>query len=281
MEADIISQFSALAHPGRLGVFRLLVRRAPDHVPAGEIAAALNLPASTLSPYLAQLRQAGLVTERRHGTSRRYAAHVDGAVEMVDFLLGDCCRGRVPLCPHPGASVRENSDMRHRPYRVLFICTGNSARSIFAEALLRDLGGDRFEVHSAGTRPQSELNPLAVKMLASKGHDTSTLRAKNVEEFRGAEPDPLDFVFTVCDRAANEDCPAWAGQPVSAHWGQPDPVAATGTEAERMLAFQSVYGALRNRIQAFVALPIDSLDRAALQRRVDDIAHLDQTGETA
>ncbi|MGB6231274.1 MAG: arsenate reductase ArsC [Litorimonas sp.] len=159
-------------------------------------------------------------------------------------------------------------------YDVLFICTGNSARSIFAEAILREVAGDRFRAHSAGTRPYSELNPVALEVLEGKGHDVSGLRAKNVSEFQGPGATVMDFVFTVCDRAANEDCPAWPGQPISAHWGQPDPVMATGSQAERMYAFQEVYGALFNRISLFAGLPIGALDRMSLQRRVDEIGRL-------
>ena len=161
--------------------------------------------------------------------------------------------------------------MPDRKFNVLFICTGNSARSIFAESILRDIAGDRFNVHSAGTRPSSELNPFALKVLQDKGHDISALRAKNVSEFSGPEAPGLDFVFTVCNQAANEDCPAWEGQPVSGHWGMPDPVKAEGTDAEKALAFQHAYGALRGRIEAFVALPVESLDRIALQSAVDEI----------
>jgi arsenate reductase len=161
--------------------------------------------------------------------------------------------------------------MTDRPYKVLFICTGNSARSIFAESILRREGGDRFEVHSAGTRPRSELNPFALEVLEQKGHDVSVLRAKHVSEFQGEGAPKFDFVFTVCNQAANEDCPAWTGQPVSAHWGMPDPVRAEGTDAQKALAFQQAYGALRNRILAFAALPIASLDRISLQNAVDEI----------
>jgi len=161
--------------------------------------------------------------------------------------------------------------MAHRSYNVLFICTGNSARSVFAESILRREGGDRFNAFSAGTRPYSELNPFALEVLKAKGHDTSVLRAKNVSEFQGPGAPHLDFVFTVCDRAANEDCPVWEGQPLTGHWGMPDPVKAEGTDAQKSLAFQQAYGALRNRIIAFVALPFEQLDRIALQKAVDDI----------
>lgn len=161
--------------------------------------------------------------------------------------------------------------MTDKKFNVLFVCTGNSARSIFAETILRDLANDKFNAYSAGTTHRSELNPFAVEMLQSKGHDISPLRSKNVTEFQGDDAPKMDFVFTVCDRAANEDCPTWPGQPVSGHWGMPDPVKAEGTDAEKRLAFQQAYGALRNRITAFTALPFDLLDRGSLQKRVDEI----------
>ena len=162
--------------------------------------------------------------------------------------------------------------MTDRKYNVLFVCTGNSARSIFAESILRKEAGDRFNVYSAGTRPRSELNPFALDVLKAKGHDITDLRAKNVEEFQGPDAPALDFVFTVCNQAANEECPTWEGQPVSAHWGMPDPVKVEGTNAQKSLAFQQAYGALRNRIIAFAALPLASLDRISLQKAVDNIA---------
>lgn len=165
--------------------------------------------------------------------------------------------------------------MSDRTYKVLFICTGNSARSIFAESILRNVGGDRFEAYSAGTKPQSELNPFAIEVLEAKGYDTSVLRSKNISEFQGPDAPKFDFVFTVCNQAANEECPAWTGQPISAHWGMPDPVQAEGTDAQKSLAFQHAYGALRNRIVAFTALPVASLDRISLQKAVDDIGRAD------
>jgi len=165
--------------------------------------------------------------------------------------------------------------MSDQKYKVLFICTGNSARSIFAESILRKEAGDRFEAYSAGTRPRSELNRFALDVLQQKGHDISVLRAKNIAEFQGDGAVKFDFVFTVCNQAANEECPAWTGQPVSAHWGMPDPVKAEGTDAQKSLAFHQAYGALRNRIVAFAALPIASLDRISLQRAVDDIGRTD------
>jgi len=273
METLIPSRLTTLGHPQRLALFRLLMRRYPDRVPAGELAGALGLKPSTLSAYLSALMQAGLVSQERAATSLRYAIDMEEVRRTFDYLLLDCCRGRPELCLP--AALKGAPTMTDRKYNVLFICTGNSARSIFAEAILRKEAGDRFNVYSAGTRPQSSLNPFALDVLRQKGHDIAVLRAKNVAEFQGPDAPGFDFVFTVCNQAANEDCPAWTGQPVSAHWGMPDPVKAEGTEAQKSLAFQQAYGALQNRIRAFAALPIASLDRISLQKAVDAIA---QTG---
>ncbi len=276
MEKDIASRLATLGHPQRLAIFRLLMRRYPDRVAAGEVADVLALKPSTLSAYLGALMQAGLVTQERQGTSLRYSMNMTEVRRTFDYLLNDCCRGRPDICA-PAPTLKGGPDMADRTYNALFICVGNSARSIFAETLLRDIAGDRFTAWSAGTRPFSELNPFALEVLKAKGHDIAGLRAKNVSEFTGAGAPVMDFVFTVCDRAANEECPAWEGQPVTAHWSTPDPVKAEGTDAEKALAFQHAYGALRNRISIFAALPFDTLDRVSLQAVVDDIAR--ETGE--
>ncbi|TNF21601.1 MAG: ArsR family transcriptional regulator [Rhodobacteraceae bacterium] len=277
MESQLTDQLAALSHPQRLGVFRLLVRRCPDALPAGDICKVLGLKASTASVYLSVLTRAGLITQTRVGTSRRYALNPDAARRMMADLFLDCCRGRPDLCPPlAGGEGRESPAVPDRKLNVLFICTGNSARSIFAEAILRDIAGERFNAYSAGTRPRSDLNPLAVEMLASKGLPTADLRAKPLSDFQRPDAPRPDFVFTVCDRAADEECPAWQGPPISAHWGLPDPGAAEGTEAERRLAFQHSYAMIWHRIRAFAALPLESLDRVALQRQVDDIGREQQ-----
>lgn len=272
MEKEISDRLTTLGHPQRLALFRLLMRRYPDQLPAGEIAEALDLKASTLSSYLSALQRVGLITQDRSGTSLLYTVNLAAVGDTLDFLLRDCFRGRADILS--SLSFLNNSGpepMPDRKYNVLFICTGNSARSIFAESILRGVADDRFNAFSAGTKPYSELNPFALDVLKSKDHDVTQLRAKNVSEFMGADAPHLDFVFTVCNQAANEECPAWEGQPISGHWGMPDPVKAEGTEAQKSLAFQQAYGALKNRIEAFTALQIDSLDRIALQAAVDDI----------
>lgn len=272
MEEMIPARLATLGHPQRLALFRLLMRRYPDKVPAGELAEALGFKASTMSAYLSALMQAGLVTQERSGTSLRYCIAMPQVRGMLDYLFLDCCRGRPDLCaPLTLPTISGTLPMTDRKYNVLFICTGNSARSIFAECILRKQAGDRFNVFSAGTRPGSQLNPFAVRVLEDKGHDVSILRSKDISEFSGPDAPHFDFVFTVCNQAANEDCPAWDGQPVTGHWGMPDPVKAAGNDAQKALAFQEAYGALKYRIDLFTALNIESLNRLALQSRIDDI----------
>ncbi|AVL54697.1 ArsR family transcriptional regulator [Roseobacter denitrificans] len=275
----IPNRLSTLGHPQRLALFRLLMRRYPDRVPATELAKALGLKPNTLSSYVNALMQAGLIRQERVGRSLRYAIDMDAARETVDYLLHDCCRGRPEICvPHAYLAADKDKPMSDRGYTVLFICTGNSARSIFAETLLRDLAGDRFTACSAGTKPRSQLNPFALTVLEQNGHDVSPLRAKHISEFQGPDAPDFDFVFTVCNQAANEECPSWPGQPISAHWGLPDPATVEGSDAEKSLAFHQTYAALRNRMIAFAALPVASLDRLALQHAVDGIGQSTDKG---
>ncbi len=156
-------------------------------------------------------------------------------------------------------------------YNVLFLCTGNSCRSIIAEAIMNREGLGRFRGFSAGSQPKGEVHPHALDLLATLNHPTGGLRSKSWNEFAAAGAPRLDFVFTVCDNAANEVCPLWPGQPMTAHWGIPDPAMAEGTEAEIRVAFADTYRMLANRISIFVNLPMKSLDRLSLQKRLDEI----------
>ena len=158
-----------------------------------------------------------------------------------------------------------------RAYNFLFLCTGNSARSIFAEVLIEHWGKDRFNGYSAGSFPKGAVHRLALEELERHHLRTSGLHSKSWDEFARPGAPVMDFVFTVCDRAAGESCPIWPGNPVTAHWGVPDPAAVDGTEAEQRKAFRDAYLALESRIKIFVALPFDKLDRMAIKRRVDDI----------
>lgn len=161
--------------------------------------------------------------------------------------------------------------MTDKPLNVLFLCTHNSARSIIAEAVLNRLGAGRFKAYSAGSQPSGKVHPFARDMLEKLNYDTSSLRSKSWEEFSGPDAPDLDFVFTVCDNAANEVCPVWPGQPISAHWGLPDPSAAEGNDSERHFAFADTHRMLYQRISIFTNLPLASLDKLSLQKRLDDI----------
>ena len=161
--------------------------------------------------------------------------------------------------------------MTDRTYNVLFLCTGNSARSILAEVLIEHWGKGRFVGFSAGSFPKGAVHPLALDLLERLHLRTRGLRSKSWDEFARPGAPVMDFVFTVCDQAAGEVCPIWPGNPITAHWGVPDPAAAEGTEAERVEAFRDAYRQLEARIKLFVALPIDKLDRMAIKREVDQI----------
>ncbi len=164
-------------------------------------------------------------------------------------------------------------------FNVLFLCTGNSARSIIAEAILNKIGQGTFRAFSAGSQPKGEVNPHTIQLLKGLDYDTSLFRSKSWSEFAQPGAPPLDFVFTVCDNAAGEACPFWPGQPMTAHWGIPDPAAAEGSAAEIALAFKDAYRMLERRIAIFAALPIRSLDRLSLQAKLKDIGRLE--GATA
>ena len=159
-------------------------------------------------------------------------------------------------------------------YNVLFLCTGNSARSILAEALMNHLGQGRFRAFSAGSFPTGKVNPFTLKLLELQGISIEGLCSKSWDEFAASDSPPLDFVFTVCDRAAGETCPMWPGQPMSAHWGVDDPAAAEGDDAQKMLAFRKALRELENRIKIFINLPISSLDRIKLKSRLDEIGQI-------
>lgn len=161
--------------------------------------------------------------------------------------------------------------MTDKTYNVLFLCTGNSARSIIAEAILNRVGQGKFKAYSAGSHPKGEVHPFTLQLLKGLNHDTGFARSKNWDEFAASGAPRMDFVFTVCDSAAAETCPVWPGQPMTAHWGLPDPAAAEGTDAERHLAFDDAYRMLNNRISIFVSLPMASIDRLALQTRLHEI----------
>ena len=165
--------------------------------------------------------------------------------------------------------------MADRPFNVLFLCTGNSARSIIAEAILNKVGARRFHAFSAGSRPKGQVDPHTIQLLQALDYDTSSVRSKSWSEFAKPGTPPLDFVFTVCDNAAGEACPVWPGQPMTAHWGIPDPAEATGSPAEIALAFKDASRMLNQRIGIFIALPLRSLDQLSLQNKLREIGRME------
>jgi protein-tyrosine-phosphatase len=172
-----------------------------------------------------------------------------------------------------------SQDQARTPYNVLFLCTGNSARSIMAEAILNRAGQGKFKAFSAGSQPKGKIHPYTLDLLRKLNYDITGMRSKNWRDFSGPSAPKLDFVFTVCDNAAQETCPVWPGQPMTAHWGVPDPAAATGNEAEVRLAFADALRMLTNRINIFVSLPLRSLDQLTLQRQLDAIGKTKNAGE--
>ena len=281
-----IAAFAALAQEHRLQVFRLLMRQAPYGLPAGQIANCLGITASTLSSHLSQLERAGLLRSWRDQRRIFYAADMQGLGNLLTFLTEECCHGRPDLCgyesqdipphldtPFKGEPVKQEKLPMHkdRVFHVLFLCTGNSARSIIAECLLNDLGRGRFRAYSAGSQPKGQIHPYALELLQNYHYATDHLRSKNWEEYTGPDAPPLDFVFTLCDEAAKESCPVWPGQPMTAHWGLPDPAAVEGIEAVKRFAFIDTMRMLTQRIDIFINLPVAKLDRLSLQQRVDAI----------
>lgn len=256
-----IEALSALSQETRLDVFRLLTQSEPQGLCVNEIADAMGARQNTISTNLAILARAGLIRSRREGRSVRYFANVDGMRDLLSFLMEDCCDGGPETClPLPA-----------RARTVLFLCSANSARSIMAEAILNRWGQGRFRACSAGARPAGAIHPVARDLLQRQRFDLRGTRSKSWAEFAGPQAPALDFVITLCDAAAVESCPAWAGQPMAAHWGLPDPAAAEGTEAEKRLAFEETFRILNILLAVFVSLPLASLDRLSLQTRLDAI----------
>lgn len=273
-KSDALLAFHALSQETRLDVFALLVKHEPEGLPAGEIARRLDVPQTTLSTHLGILARGGLITADRRGRSIIYRAELSGLSDLFGFLTVDCCGGVLPDCFSNVPSRRKNG-MTGRIYNVLFLCTGNTARSILAESILKKDGAGRFTAYSAGSQPKGAVNPFALKILEKAEYPTEGFRSKSWEEFAAPDAPIMDFVFTVCDNAAGEACPVWPGQPMTAHWGIEDPAAVEGTDLAKETAFVSAFRYLKNRISAFTVLPIASIDRMALTNRLREIGRLD------
>jgi arsenate reductase len=284
----IVAALAALAQEARLDIFRFLVQTGPSGVCAGTIGERLALPPATLSFHLKVLQYARLAERRRQGRSLIYTANFDTMNTLMAYLTENCCAGAAAACALPqyqtngadkdATTTTSTTRKRHpmntatdKTYNVLFLCTGNSARSVMAECALTRWGGRKFRAFSAGSYPKGEVHPVALRLLEQLNYSTAGLRSKSWDEFAQPDSPPLDFVFTVCDNAAGEACPAWPGQPMTAHWGVEDPAAFVGEDDKTLAFFNKIYLELESRIKIFSSLPLGALDNIKLQKRLDEI----------
>jgi protein-tyrosine-phosphatase/DNA-binding transcriptional ArsR family regulator len=274
--------FAALGQETRLEAFRLLCRYQPYGLAAGDIARLLGVPHNTLSTHLALLQSAGLVGSRREGRIVIYVARPERLDMALAFLQQGQAGERSRPTPRPQTRFptrRSGTEMSGKTYNVLVLCTGNSARSILAEAIINREGGGRFRAFSAGSQPKGKPHPLSLELLDGFGYDISGVRSKSWSEFAGADAPQMDFVVTVCDSAAGESCPYWPGHPLSAHWGIPDPASVDGSEAEQRAAFKDAYRRLMNRVTAFVNLPVGELSLDELKSQLAEIGRMEGATE--
>lgn len=266
--SEAAAAFAALSQPTRLDLLRLLIGAGGTGFPAGEIAARLAIPPSTLSFHLAALERAGLTLATRQGRQIVHAARFEGLRRLLRYLTETCGADLAAIFP----ALPEKDPGMTPAFNVLFLCTHNAARSIMAEAILRAVGGQRFRAWSAGSDPGTAPNAEVLARLGTLGHDTAALRSKSWHEFTGPNAPAMDFVITLCDIVDDQKCPDFGDLPVTAAWPLPDPAKFTGSSVERAAMLNMLYASLRRRIEIFVALPFASLDRMAIKARLDEIA---------
>lgn len=274
----IVAALAALAQESRLAIFKLLVQVGSDGLSAGRISEITGIAPSSLSFHLKEMTHARMLKARQEGRFMIYSANYDSMNCLLAYLTENCCGGvpcnTVTGCtPDKGATHMEN-DMPDKIFNVLILCTGNSARSIMAEAIFNTLPSKRFKAYSAGSNPTGHIHPEALQIAASIGCPTQLLRSKSWDEFTGPNAPPMDFVFTVCDDAAGQVCPVWPGHPVSAHWSFEDPAAFSGNPQQIHQHFLTVFHQIRHHIQLFDALPFATLSHAALQQETHNIARV-------
>lgn len=266
--------FSALAQETRLDLMRVLASRGASGMAAGEIAAALRQPPSTLSFHLAALEQAQLIQSTRRGRHVIYAVRFFGLRSLLSFLTETCCGGRPELCGDL-ARLLPDDPPEEKPmtaaFNVLFLCTHNSARSLMAEAILEKIGRGKFNAYSAGSDPARAPMAAVLTKLETLGHDVANLHCKSWDEFTGPNAPQMDFVITLCDTVHGQDCPDVGTNPITATWPLPDPSKFKGTPAEQATMINELYGMIRRRLEIFVNLPHASLDRMSLKKRLDEL----------
>lgn len=272
---EVTSGFAALAQETRARLVRHLAASRAEGMSPGEIARELGIAPSTLSFHLAALEDAGLVSARRAGRRIIYTVRPAGLRKLFEFLAETSRGGR------PGAfgdlerffPVEKSAVSILMPaFNVLFLCTHNSARSIIAEAILKQIGANRFNAYSAGSDPSTGPMPEVLARLESLGHDTSDLKSKSWNQFTSPDAPRMDFVIAMCDTLENQNCPDFGGHFLTASWPFPDPAKFEGTPTEHTTMINALYGMIRRRLEIFVNLPFDSLDRMALKARLDELA---------
>lgn len=275
---DAADLLAALAQPTRLEIVRLLMRYRPHGLAAGDIGRLLAVQHNTLSSHLAALEQAGLLASRREGRHIIFAAVPTRAEALLGFLAealrssGSASTATTAALAYPARREFQASD---RPLSILVVCSGNSARSIMAEAVLNREGLGRIRAFSAGSRPHETPHPLALGLLAELGYETDGFRSKSWDEFLGPDAPTFDLIVTVCDAAADEPCPAFPGAPLRVHWGLDDPALVEGPLEARRAAFRKSYRDLAARVSAFVNLPFEQMTLAELEPMLTAIGRMD------
>ena len=268
--AAVVTGLGALGQTTRFEVVRRLLKAHPNGMNAGDIARLGDVAHNTLSAHLNVLANAGLVTVERRGREMYYRADLRKFRNLVKFLAEDC--GGATDDPMDNAKSPNIMELFMTPaFNVLFLCTQNSARSIMAEALLEKLGRGRFRAYSAGAEPAQRPLPEVIERLKALGHETSQLRCKSWNEFKGPDAPRMDFIIALCDVPHGQFCPDLSGQYVTAAWPLPDPAQFKGSTAERTTLLNELYAMIRRRIEIFTSLPFPSLDRMALKARLDEI----------
>lgn len=272
----LVQQLTAIAQDSRLAVMRLLARYRPFGLPAGDIARLVAVPHNTMSTHLAVLEKAGLVRSRREGRMVIFAADPVACAGLINSLGAELTPSAKNTASDILLPVVRGADVEKQPWRVLVLCTANSARSLMAEALINREGKGRFEAVSAGSKPARAPHPEAMRLLAELGYEIANLRPKSWREFIGQDTSgiaPIDLVITVCDSAAGEPCPALPGNPLTVHWGVADP--AGFSAPEQKAAILNAYRQLAARLTSLVNLPVETMDAASLKTALSDIARLE------
>ena len=267
--------FAALSQETRVRLLRLLATTGATGMSAGDLAAKLAVPSSTLSFHLSALEQAALVQSTRRGRQLIYGVRFFGLRNLLSFITETCCGGRPELCGDLARLLPDLDDEEPAmtaAFNVLFLCTQNSARSIMAEAILEQVGKGRFHAYSAGSAPAKAPLPAVIEKLRALGHDVSHLRSKSWAEFTRPDAPRLDFVITLCDTPRGQRCPDFGDMAVAAAWPLPDPAKFTGSPVEFQALLNELYRGIRRRLELFASLPFDKLNRMAVKARLDEIA---------